>query len=70
MKPLVLVIALLLSFVITKAQKVYSVDYENQADIKVYVVLYENQADLLVYKVKYDENQAGWRNNSKMYLMY
>lgn len=39
------------------AQKVYSVKYENQADVKVFVVKYENQADLKVYKVKY-ENQA------------
>ena len=39
------------------AQKVYSVEYENQADAKVYVVNYENQADLKVYKVKYS-NQA------------
>ena len=40
------------------AQKVFSVQYENQADVKVYVVKYENQADLKVFKVKY-ENQAG-----------
>ena len=40
------------------AQKIYSVDYENQADVKVFVVDYENQSDLKVYKVNY-ENQAG-----------
>ena len=28
------------------SQKVYSVDYENQADVKVYVVQYENQTYL------------------------
>jgi hypothetical protein len=33
-----------------QAQKVYSVKYENQADVKVFVVKYENQADLKVYK--------------------
>ena len=37
----------------THAQKVFSVDYENQADVKVCVVKYENQADLKVFKVKY-----------------
>jgi len=39
------------------AQKVFSVKYQNQADVKVFVVDYENQADLKVYKVKY-QNQA------------
>ena len=51
------------------AQKVFSVRYENQADVKVYVVKYENQADLKVFKVKY-ENQAGWRNKEKIHLMF
>ena len=51
------------------AQKTFSVQYANQADVKVFVVDYENQADLKVYKVKY-ENQAGWRNKSKQQLMY
>ena len=40
------------------AQKVVSVEYQNQANVKVFVVEYENQADLKVFKVKYD-NQAG-----------
>lgn len=40
------------------AQKVFSVDYANQAEVKVFVVRYENQADLKVFRVKY-ENQAG-----------
>jgi len=48
-------------------QKVYSVNYSNQADIKVYVVKYQNQADLKVYKVKY-ENQAG-ENDGKWYFV-
>ena len=64
------------------AQKVYSVEYQNQADVKVFVVDYENQADLKVYKVKYQnqadlkiyfvkyENQAGWNNQSKIHLLY
>ena len=33
------------------AQKVFSVNYENLADVKVFVVKYENQADLKVFKV-------------------
>ena len=50
-------------------QKVFSVEYENQADVKVYVVDYENQADLKIYFVKYS-NQAGWLNRNKMHLLY
>ena len=34
-------------------QKVYSVKYSNQSDVKVYVVDYENQSDLKVFKVDY-----------------
>jgi hypothetical protein len=45
-------------FNLVSAQKVFSVKYSNQADVKVFVVGYENQADLAVYKVKY-ENQVG-----------
>jgi hypothetical protein len=57
---------LLTGFAIVNAQKVYSVQYENQADIKVFVVKYENQADLKVFKVKY-ENQAG-KNDGKWFF--
>jgi hypothetical protein len=42
---------------ITFAQKVFSVEYPNQADVKVFVVKYESQSDLKVFKVEY-ENQA------------
>ncbi len=52
--------------VAAQAQKVFSVQYGNQADVKVYVVKYENQADLKVFKVKY-ENQAG-ENNGKWFF--
>ena len=67
------------------AQKVYTVKYESQADVKVFVVKYESQADLKVYKVKYEsqagsndgkwyfvdyESQAGWKNTSKKHLFY
>lgn len=48
------------------SQKVYSVQYANQADVKVFVVDYENQADLKVFKVKY-ANQAG-KNNGKWFF--
>ena len=57
----------LVSFVLIgkiDAQKVYSVNYDYQADIKVFVTNYDYQADLLVYKVKYDyqakENKGLW----------
>ena len=39
------------------------------SDKKICFVDYENQADLKIYFVKY-KNQAGWRNKSKMHLMY
>jgi hypothetical protein len=57
------IIAIFFCFTYGQAQKVYSVDYENQADVKVFVVKYENQADLKVFKVKYN-NQAG-QNDGK-----
>lgn len=50
---------LVLCFGLTcSAQKVFSVQYANQANVKVFVVDYENQADLKVFKVKY-ANHAG-----------
>ncbi|HRZ76442.1 MAG TPA: DUF6150 family protein [Bacteroidales bacterium] len=51
------------------AQKVYSVEYPYQADLKVFATVYNYQADLKVYKVEYDY-QAGWRNKEKVHLMY
>jgi hypothetical protein len=50
----------------TYAQKVFSVQSDNQADVKVFVVKYESQADLKVFKVKY-ENQAG-ENDGQWYF--
>lgn len=47
--------------VAASAQKVFSVQYENQADVKVFAVKSENQAYLKVFKVKF-ENQAGENN--------
>ena len=68
--------ALLLSFLATSAlffqsnaQKIFSVDYSSQADVKVFVVDYESQADVKIFFVEY-ESQAGWRNSSKRYLFY
>lgn len=49
------------------SQKVYSVNYANQADVKVFVVKYENQSDLKVFKVKYN-NQAG-KNNGNWFFV-
>lgn len=51
------------------AQKVFSVQYPNQADVRVFVVDYENQADLKVYKVKY-LNQAGKNNGNWFFTKY
>ena len=50
-------------------QKIYSVDYVNQADVKVFVTDHSNQADLLVYKVKY-ANQAGDNNGKWFFVNY
>ena len=47
----------------------YFVDYESQAEKTIYFVDYKSQADLLIYFVDY-KNQAGWRNNSKKYLLF
>jgi hypothetical protein len=59
MKKTLTLIALLLSFGWANAQKVYSVDYASQADVKVYVVDYESQADLKVYRVNYASQAKG-----------
>ena len=66
MKQLLIMLVLFNVFLAVPAQKVFSVEYANQADVKVFVVKYENQADLKVYKVKY-ENQAG-ENNGKWFF--
>jgi len=52
-----------------RAQKIYSVDYENQVDVKIFVVKYESQADLKVYKVKY-ENQVGMNEGKWFFTNY
>lgn len=65
MKKLLILSAILLFLGTTNAQKVYSVKYQSQADVKVFVVKYESQADLKVYKVDY-ESQAG-NNDGKWF---
>ncbi len=64
MKQFFLISILLLTFNIAKAQKIHTVDYENQADVKVFVVEYESQCDLKVYKVEYESqvNSSGLSN--------
>ena len=44
MKQFFIITTLFLTFSYATAQKVYSVDYANQADVKVFFVKYENQA--------------------------
>jgi hypothetical protein len=56
MKKIALLSCILLFSISAKCQKIFSVDYESQADVKVFVVNYESQ--------------AGWRNSSKQYFMY
>jgi len=51
------------------SQKVFSVNYGSQAEVRVFVTDYESQADLKIYFAPY-ESQAGWRNKSKKHLMY
>ena len=52
-KKIGLLIIIIMACSVSNAQKIFSVDYESQADIKVFVVDYESQADLKVFKVKY-----------------
>lgn len=69
MKTLLLLPFFLLCSTFSNAQKVFSVDYVNQADLKVFVVNYENQADLRVFKVKY-ENQAKGNDGKWFFTQY
>ena len=41
------------------SQKIYTVDYPSQSDIKVFVVDYESQSDLKVFKVDYQSQSKG-----------
>ena len=46
------------------SQKIFSSEYESQADVNVFVVDYESQCDLKVYKVDYESqahgNEGSW----------
>ena len=54
-------LTLLLYFIFnnTYAQKIFTVNYKSQSDIKVFVVDYESQADLKVFKVEYQSHAKG-----------
>ena len=70
MKKMILFLILVISYTtITKAQKVYSVEYASQADIKVFVTDYESRADLSVYKVDYS-SQAGKNDGNWFFVDY
>ena len=43
MKKILFLLILVFSVLSSKSQKVYSVDYSSQADVKVFVVDYESQ---------------------------
>ena len=58
MKHLSILIFTLIPF-ISFSQKVYSVEYSNQSDLKVFVVEYENKCDLKVYKVDFPNQAQG-----------
>ena len=67
---MILILILVISCTaITKAQKVFSVEYASQADIKVFVADYESRADLSVYKVDYS-SQAGKNDGNWFFVDY
>ena len=78
MEKISLLLVFLLFTTITNAQKVFSVEYASQSDIKVFVADYESRADLSVYKVKYESqsgkndgnSMAGLKKREKMHLFY
>jgi hypothetical protein len=41
------------------SQKIYSVEYASQCDIKVFEVEYESECDLKVFKVEYESQVKG-----------
>ena len=67
-KILFLTLCLMISS-ITKAQKVFSVEYASQADIKIYVADYESKSDLSVFKVDY-ESRAGNNDGNWFFVDY
>ena len=69
MKKLLFLTVCLLISGITKAQKVFTVEYSSQADVKIFVVDYESQADLCVYKVDYS-SQTGKNDGNWFFVDY
>ena len=67
MKKIVLLIFFSSFSFLSISQKVYSVEYASQADVKVFVADYESRADLCVYKVDYS-SQAG-KNDGNWYFV-
>ena len=67
-KMLFLTLCLMISSII-KAQKIFSVDYASQADIKIYVADYESKSDLSVFKVDY-ESRAGNNDGNWFFVDY
>ncbi len=79
-------IAIYLLFIplLLQGQKVHTVKYDSQADLKVYIVKYESQCDLKVFIAEHEsqakedglwyfveyESQSGWRDRSKRHLLY
>ena len=56
MKKLLFLTVCLLISGITKAQKVFSVEYASQADVLIFIVVYSSQAK--------------WRKKEKLHLFY
>ena len=69
MKQLLLSILLSSFSFICYSQRVYSVEYASQADVKVFVADYESRADLCVYKVEYS-SQAGKNDGNWFFVDY
>lgn len=67
MKAFMTIVVILFFSARIDAQKVFSVDYQCQADVKVFVVKYESQADLKVYKVDYQSQADG--NDGKWFFV-
>ena len=67
MKNLLILVAMILTFGMTNAQKIFSVSNQAYADVKVFVVDNQAYADLLVYKVS---NQAyAGKNDGKWFFV-
>lgn len=47
----------------------YFASYKSEAKKRVYITDYKSEADLIVCFTEY-RSDAGWRNRSKMHLMY